>query len=529
MRNSRTEKSPGKQYLIYDKFGVPLAAGAVNGTYADKGDEIILWPEENLRTLVDTNSKIFIANGVLNVATGGVGAVDGIWWLPIVRKFGVAVLCNFTPTTTGGRFGWATSASGAINDFIAFLGGNVLSVVPNSGAAIAVGAWANSTEYKLAAIMRLSGIHYFIKGGAFSNWTLLFSTIAGTAAGIPAIQLQSSTSVFTVDNLIAPFRLFIPVPLASDGFSLELITDGLGHAEANGGAGLTWLDAGTWTVAGGAVSNTPSVGAELFANPGFDSDTGWTKGTGWTISGGLGVATSVASDASIRQSSLLATGSWFIQSVDIPSFTAGGIYPSNGSTYSLPLAISTGTKLWTFRCLGTGLPAGFFTSGTTTLNIDNASLKLLALSTLFRSLVISTSDVYHRAKVVALTAGTQAGIVIRLDNATTPTQGIIVYFTGAGTIACEEFTGTTTYTALFVAVVKAFTASDSLIVHAMGTAIRMYHETAAGVATLIGTGTTSVVTGNLHGIFSTYNLNTLDDMITYPVGVEGQWEELSNM
>ena len=54
-----------------------------------------------------------------------------------------------------------------------------------------------------------------------------------------------------------------------------------------------------------------------------------------------------------------------------------------------------------------------------------------------------------------------------------------------------------------MSVAKAFTAGDTLVLDLNGTAYRCYHVTAAGVATLLGSGTCTVTTGTLHGNFNT--------------------------
>ena len=545
-----------RRYLLRDPFGDAIAAGAVNNTPATIG---------GLRTGVDTENKLSVIDGAYSFSGGKATPAFGdpafsYQATPHARTFGCVMIFKGVTIATfaDGIIGLFPIGALGVNDAHGFRLASTSLGIREAGAFsnLIVATLSAGVSYDLAIIERAAGAFFFIKGGAFSTYRLLGITAVNGLANL-VVGISNKATVFTGTDIITPSRLYNIAPLASDSFTIQATTDGQGHAEQNGGAGLTWLDAAnTWAVAGGAVSNTPSVGAELVTNGNMetgDPPSSWASGASGVLDGvadertggsgtqSMSVVNGAVSAGRCQQSFPQPSGTWILFSgwgrravgINNPVLR---VRNTNGGTIAYAITLATTTS-WTF-----GVMTARLLTGTSFLGVeassstasdefraDDVSGTALTLSTLFRSLLLSTPDVYRRARVVSLTAGTQAGIVIRLDSAATPTQGIIVYFDGAGNIGCEEFTGTTTYTALFTAVVKAFTASDSLIVHAMGTAIRIYHETAAGVQTLIGTGTTTVTTGNLHGIFSTFSGNTLDNLVTYPIGTEGQWESLNSM
>ena len=179
----------GLRYLLRDEFTTDRAAGAVTGTAAE--------PTGGNRTVVDTNSKISISGNVLVFATGAV-VNDGVWWASQSRSVGTVFLAKVTPSDTNGIIvvGWDSNQSGAISDSLKFSSGGAIQIVSNGGSAVSVGSYT-ATAYRVAALMRAAGVFWLIKGGAFTNWTLLFISAAGTGAGYPSIQAGSTTSVFT--------------------------------------------------------------------------------------------------------------------------------------------------------------------------------------------------------------------------------------------------------------------------------------------------------------------------------------------
>jgi hypothetical protein len=250
----------GNAYLLNDTFTTTRAAGAINGTLAEPGP--------GTRTVVDTNSKLTIASGDLTFATGGVGNGDPGYWLnSFQRVLGALVVGSVTVTSGTIEFGIDSIALGAPNDSVRLSNSVVVRV---SAATIAVGAASFSQNYQLVMAVRLSGVFYFIKGGAYTNLTLLYVSITGTYSTIfPGYMSVGTTSVGTCAHIRYPPNRWVPIPLVSDGFSAWGTTDGLGHAEGvagglgAGGSGKTWtLRFGTFQTSGG-VANATSLSSSV--------------------------------------------------------------------------------------------------------------------------------------------------------------------------------------------------------------------------------------------------------------------------
>jgi hypothetical protein len=113
--------------------------------------------------------------------------------------------------------------------------------------------------------MRATGMFYFIKGGTFKDWTLLYVSYTGSAAGYPGIVCNNAANTaFYAMNPRVPRQLYIPKPMMSDGMSAAT-TDGLGNAENNGASGQVYTNVGTWGVAGGVRSCSALVGGVGFS------------------------------------------------------------------------------------------------------------------------------------------------------------------------------------------------------------------------------------------------------------------------
>jgi hypothetical protein len=254
----------GVTYLLRDDFSSDKAAGSVNGTPAEPGP--------GTRVVIDTNNKLSIAGGVLSFATGGVGAGDpGLWFGSLPMVLGRTVLGVLNDTLDGLEIGLDSNQSGVPLNTIRFNNDGVTLQIRQNGTGVAVGSFSLSTPYRCSIVLRNSaGSFYFIKGGLFSNWTLIWASSLGAGLNFPVATVVVATSVGTVDNLRFPTRLFIPFPLASDSFNRVNgalgLTDGAGHAEANGGQGLAWTDnVGTWAVLSNAAAASALSGGQAIA------------------------------------------------------------------------------------------------------------------------------------------------------------------------------------------------------------------------------------------------------------------------
>jgi len=363
-------------WLLNDEFSYPLAAGAMSGTFARPGPGV--------PTVVDTEAKLSVANGVLTFA-GGKVAPDwgdpGIWYGAVTRVAGRTLLyrTNYT-TSIDDEAGWDNTQEGtALGGYYTSFGD--LKEINNQ---ISIGAVSNAVEYSFAVILRATGTFYFIRGGAYTKWTLLFlDSIGDEASMYPAIS--NRRSVMTADNIrVPPGWVSIPI-IASDSCVRADgpmgLTDGL-TAEKNGGGGKAWhFDAGVATIATNKAVITPTLGAELDAGN-------------------------------------LVVGTWY-------SITA-----TQADHFYVGCAVGD-----TFRAAAaTGLDA-------------NNKVQAIALSSMFATVSTGTANVKIRSTVAALTAKRMAGVAI-VNDYTTPTQGIVARFDGGGNVSIIEFTTATTWNAL---------------------------------------------------------------------------------
>lgn len=236
-------------YTLYDQLTTARSAGAVHGTASE--------PVGGTRTVVDTESKLTIASGELTFAGGKTtpGWGDpGLWYPAVTRALGRVVLGQVSNVATNVycMAGWATGQSGLPGAHAFYQSGGNFRVYDNNQIDMAIGVYSAATTYKFAIVLRATGAFYFVKGGAFTNWTLIWiSSLNSTATLFPGII--NNTASFTADNPRVPKRLYIPVPLQSDGMSAAT-TNGLGNAENNGPVGNAYSSVGTFGVSGGVRS-----------------------------------------------------------------------------------------------------------------------------------------------------------------------------------------------------------------------------------------------------------------------------------
>jgi hypothetical protein len=113
----------------------------------------------------------------------------------------------------------------------------------------------------------------------------------------------------------------------------------------------------------------------LVTNGGFDTDSDWSKGTGWSISGGTANALSVGSAVSITQNGVVEIGKKYKITYTISNYVEGGVYFRAGSSANGAIRQENGT--FTEIITQSGNTTFYFTaySGSTTLSIDNVSVK----------------------------------------------------------------------------------------------------------------------------------------------------------
>ncbi len=522
---------PGRQYLLRDEFNDDRAAGALNGV------TMPATPGPGNRTGVDTESKLSISGGQLVCAGGNVvpgWGNPGLQYAAVTRIAGRTLLLQ--TTWIGGAnyhyWGFSTGTTGSLNDAgmsISNAGG--LRILANTEVIVGTSPSSN-TSIKSALVLRTIGVYYFIKGGAFTSWTLLGIDASFANSSIYPRIINYNTA-FTVDYIRKPARLWLPPVLAHDTFTRG--NGVIGSTEAAGpdnqGAPILAWTGATWTIATNKAINTPVAGSEKVSNGEFTTvTTGWTPGNctltqvdstadPGAASGGAdnGAAKQVATgSSSIYQALTLVVGTWyqFTCRAYAPSANdkvkAARLQPTNltpAITSQVTAEDAWQTLLQTARATNTSVSyilqcqaAGASTVGDIAY-FDMATVKPLTLSELFASLQdVGTPDVVVDATLAAYTTGTQMGIVARLDSAAVPANFIHAYQADANVVIAECVAGV--YTNL-ASVASAFATSDVLRLDLSGANYRLYKITSAGVATLLSASTTTRLVGNLHGMFDT--------------------------
>jgi hypothetical protein len=252
-------------YVIRDQFTTDRAAGSVNATDSEPGP--------GLRTVVDTNNKLSISDNAVQFASGGVGYGNPGITIPtaITRSPGIILVGTLNVSTfSNTRLVWCTSnSSGNYTNWNHAIGlqtaTTYLNIYENAGLNLLVGTGVLSTKYNLAIILRSTGAFYFIKGGTYSNWTLLYISPSNNTATLYAWITHYSSGVGKSTYLAIPNYKWTPTPLAYATFA-----DAWGTTEGYagdggygaGGGGLTWVSqpgagsasAGTWQTSGGKAN-----------------------------------------------------------------------------------------------------------------------------------------------------------------------------------------------------------------------------------------------------------------------------------
>ena len=246
----------GIRWLLRDEFTDTRVAGAVNGTPATPGP--------GTRTATETDGQFTIGGGVFNYPTQGTPAWGDLGLryrdITVTRTAGRLLMWTENKTITGAPHGSLVMIgddSGVVwNDVVDQLGLSMQAVVAVNtvlGRTVLLDTVSIATAYQFVIVMRTTGSYYFIKGGAFTNWTLMWvSSTGATASGI--VTLANYNAVGTVDSIRIPDVLWLPQPAVFDGFSRA--NGPLGSSETTGpdsqGAPVrAWTaNVGTWAIAG---------------------------------------------------------------------------------------------------------------------------------------------------------------------------------------------------------------------------------------------------------------------------------------
>ena len=124
-----------------------------------------------------------------------------------------------------------------------------------------------------------------------------------------------------------------------------------------------------------AVIPVPTEGANIItpiANSDFSSDTGyWNLETNIDISGGLLNMSATPNNASFYKTGIIQIGKTYKVEITISGYSQGFIDSNNGNTFQFPTSDGTHTIYF----VGGNPALVFSANGTTTLSVDNVSVK----------------------------------------------------------------------------------------------------------------------------------------------------------
>ena len=132
-----------------------------------------------------------------------------------------------------------------------------------------------------------------------------------------------------------------------------------------------------WAKSGASIQGDPSTaGSELVTNGDFATDSDWIKGSGVTISSGKAVFTNVSNATQgLVQGDVAVIGKTYKITFTISDYNQGAVYVLRPTSLGAGSAVSSnGTFTFTIEAQSS-LSFILFTVGTTTLSIDNVSVK----------------------------------------------------------------------------------------------------------------------------------------------------------
>lgn len=514
-------------YILNDKFDTDTPAGSINGSQAS--------PTGGLRTATDTNSKMSISGGKLNFATGGFGTYDPrISYPSLNREQGRAIITELTVTGFGLETGYginSTSTPMGILVDSAILYSRSTGYTPN------VGSFQFGTTYTVASVMRNSGMFNFIKGGTFTDWTLIDTHTIGNVALNPWISYRSTITVGSVEYIRAPEKTWVPTPLIYDTFT-----------RANGSSGTTEIigpdsqTTPTLSWSGGNITTnkltvSPTMGAEIFSDGGLEN---WITNSDlyyWqeAVSG----TSTINKDTNNAHSGLSAlrmdidSGNNYAQIMLAPNPTVGTWYNINlwakasDAVSSLRIyfngldmspVMTPGTTYSNFTQTSRFISSNLIafkraTSPNNSIYLDDLSLKPLDLSSLFSTLSTNDSDVIIETNVT-MTSGTQAGIVSNLDSTSAPSNFVIAYHDGVN-VKLDKVVGGT-YTNLISAATTYVPGAPIRLTKVSNKYAVYYNNVIVGAAQMIYDA--GIISNTKHGVFSTYSGNSFDNFVIWPRG-----------
>lgn len=503
-------------YLLRDDFDDTLAAGAVDGTPAVPGP--------GTRAVVDGGSKLSLSGG--NLVYQRDGSNDpGLWLDAVTRAAGVLMVAhnNWGNANNRTQIGFNDAQNGVHEEYIRNVNADFYIISQAIGSSVTA-----SRDYYFAIVLRAVGAYYFVKEtNDFANWTLLFITSGDSTASLyPSVAVRDAwSSGNNISSFLrVPKQTWLPTPLAFDSFTRA--NGAIGTSEVIGPdsqevLARTWTGV-TFTVSSNKVINTPTEGSELIVNGDFTNWTGddpdnWSpnapEDANNYVTENPGGECQLISDNSVFigvYQSVLVAKTWYIVEIDITARVSGSLAVQAGSANTISLLSSTGSKV--IAGIADGPAFVLVKNSACDITFDDVSLKALTLSSLFSSLSANTQNVVADVDLVMSTE-TPAGLVICLDSAASPANFIIGYHDGVWGVHLQKCVAGT-YTDL-ISAAAAYSPNATLRIIKDDESVDVFYN-GVKIGTTQTVSDVGVKDNTIHGLFSTYAGNTLDNFTLFP-------------
>ena len=266
VNSARDLKNP---YIINDEFLTALAAGAVDGTLAEPGPGI--------RHVVDTGNFLSIIDGKVDTTDAIATGDPRLYYTKSIAKVAGRFGTGETSVMHRSYFGFDIDLDGAPVR-AGFFNTNYFTCydLANTGR---TGPLQQAVDvfYEQLVVLRRKGCFCFVRGGVtvpYPYYELMYMGDVDTF-GIYYFGLGDRVGGGDISewkNLKVPKALWLPTPIATDGFGGVVgTTDGEGHQEGVfgglgvGGSGIAWTDqVGTWAIAGGIKNASALAGGLAF-------------------------------------------------------------------------------------------------------------------------------------------------------------------------------------------------------------------------------------------------------------------------
>lgn len=272
MRQAAAGAGSAIAYLFRVSFSTPDAT-PVTSPYAGEVGSV---------TVADVSSLLSIADGEAIVASGGTtNSPNLVSTASMARAKGRLVSLKSTNGNAGGLLlGWSSGAAGTTYTHrLNPTTGTSLRTLPNFAV---VGTLINDAVYWFCVILRATGAYYFVRGGNYGYWCLVWVENTDTSANLYPAWSNFGSVGKRMDDFVVPDVLWWPDAQASDSFTRSNGALGTSN-DYEGGSAAAWTSAlGTGEVISNAAGFTAlSGGVGIAIIEGNDTDVTLTAALTW--------------------------------------------------------------------------------------------------------------------------------------------------------------------------------------------------------------------------------------------------------